>query len=159
VNTKEASSQGKSTSAIKSRWGAPLYDAGWTAIPNIIFQRQRVLGLSSTDINILLHIIVYWWEPKDLPFPAKETIAAAMGITPRHVQRRIAALETGGLIKRVYRTTSTGTNQSNIYDLAGLIKHATPLAVEANKDKEDAKKAKLAKFGKKVSGLGVAKSK
>jgi hypothetical protein len=35
--------------------------AGWSAIPNIIIEKQRALGLDALDVNILLHLIQYWW--------------------------------------------------------------------------------------------------
>lgn len=34
--------------------------AGWTALPNVIFERQRALGLDAIDVNIILHIASYW---------------------------------------------------------------------------------------------------
>lgn len=70
-------------------------DAGWTVIPSVIIERQQVLGLDALDVNILLHLATYWWTPDNKPHPAKKTIADAIGVEPRTVQRRIAALEKG----------------------------------------------------------------
>ena len=82
------------------KWSKPLMDAGWTAIPSVIIERQRALGLDALDINILLHLATYWWTHDNKPHPAKGTIAEAMNVKPRTVQRRIAALENAGLIWR-----------------------------------------------------------
>ena len=74
--------------------------AGWTLLPNVIFERQQALGLDPMDVNILLHLASYWWTEESKPFPSKTTIAKAIGVDPRSVQRRIARLEKGYLIRR-----------------------------------------------------------
>jgi hypothetical protein len=74
------------------------------------------------------------------------------------VQRRIARLEKGGLIKRETRKGGRGGNLSNRYHFDGLIAAATPFAQEAinernRRQKEDAErlrrkgKPKLASVG------------
>lgn len=130
----------QSISANEKKWGRPLMDAGWTIIPNILLERQQALGLQPLDINILLHIIKYWWAHDRLPFPSKVTIAKCLGVTPRTVQRRIAALEHAGLIKRIVRKDPTKGYQTNQYDFAGLIKEATPYAQERNEERSRRKK-------------------
>src|SRR5262245_14645826 len=112
----------------EAKWTAALMRAGWTVIPNIIFERQQALGLGPIDINILLHIVSYWWEPHNKPHPSKTAIASAIGVDPRTVQRHIAALERGGLIRREQRRTSRTGSKTNIYHLDGLIAAATPYA-------------------------------
>lgn len=51
----------------EKKWTKPLLDAGWTMLPNVIFERQQALGLDAIDINILLHLASYWWKAGDLP--------------------------------------------------------------------------------------------
>ncbi len=116
------------------KWTPALMRAGWTVIPNIIFERQQALGLDALDINILLHIASYWWEPDSKPHPSKTTIANAIGVDPRTVQRHIAALERGGLIRREQRRISRTGSKTNIYHLDGLIAAATPYAHEKLQD-------------------------
>lgn len=77
----------------EKKWTPTLMKAGWTVLPNVLFERQQALGLDPLDINILLHIASYWWSEGSKPHPSKTTIAKAIGIEPRSVQRRIAALE------------------------------------------------------------------
>ncbi len=36
-------------------------DAGWTAIPSIILDKQHALGLDPIDVNILLQLAKHWW--------------------------------------------------------------------------------------------------
>lgn len=68
---------------ITSKWGKTLTKAGFTALPNIIFERQHALGLDALDLNILLHLAGYWWHPEDLPRPSKNTLAKAIGVHSR----------------------------------------------------------------------------
>jgi len=122
--------------SVAAKWSAPLAKAGWTSFPNIIFERQAALGLTPLDINILLHLAGYWWKPGENAHPSKATIAKAIGVSPRTVQKRIAAMETAGFIKRIYRKTGVGDNDTNEYDLSGLIEAAKPFAEEKIVERE-----------------------
>lgn len=135
--------------ANEKKWSKTLMDAGWTAIPSVILDRQQAIGLTAVDLNILLHIAKHWWKAGDLPFPGKKSIAACIGVTPRTVQRRIAAMEAGGLIKRVARRSSLGGQKTNAYDFAGLIEEVTPYAEEAIKAKREAQKEKRERLTRK----------
>ncbi len=112
------------------KWSKLLMDAGWTVIPSVIIERQQVLGLDALDVNILLHLATYWWTPDNKPHPAKKTIADAIGVEPRTVQRRIAALEKDGLIRREERRIPGQGSRPNLYHFDGLIKAARPYAEE-----------------------------
>lgn len=114
----------------EQKWSKPLMDAGWTAIPVVIFERQRALGLDALDVNIVLHLAGFWWTPDNKPHPSKTRIADAIGVTARTVQRRIAMLEKAGYIHRQERRITGGASKTNIYHFDGLIKAALPLAHE-----------------------------
>ena len=133
------------------KWGQPLMEAGFTVFPNIILERQQALGLDPTDVNILLHLARYWWEKENAPHPSKKSIAAAVGVLPRTVQRRIASMEAAGFIKREQRRTESKSNKTNRYHFDGLVEAATPYAEEALQErarrrKEDA--ARIARRGR-----------
>ncbi|MCG8505789.1 MAG: helix-turn-helix domain-containing protein [Sphingomonadales bacterium] len=121
----------------EAKWSKQLWRAGWTALPNVIFERQQALGLDPMDINIILHIASYWWKPEGKPHPSKVTIADAIGVHPRTVQRRIAALESAGFIEREERRTPGIGSKTNIYHLDGLIKAAKPYAIEKLEEREE----------------------
>lgn len=146
----------------EKKWSKELMATGWTAIPNIIVERQQALGLDSVDVNILLHLSTYWWTAESKPHPAKTTIAKAMGVDPSTIRRHIARLEAGGLIKRIERREKgegSAGSKSNIYDFSGLIKAAKPYALEKAQglaDKEAIRKIRAARKGKPVLKL-VAK--
>jgi hypothetical protein len=73
----------------EAKWSKPLMAAGWTAMPSVIVERQEALGLDALDMNIILHLSHYWWTPENLPHPSVETIAKAVGVKRRTVQKRI----------------------------------------------------------------------
>jgi DNA-binding transcriptional regulator YhcF (GntR family) len=112
------------------KWSKELMAAGWTVVPNVIIERQQVLGLDAVDINILMHLACYWWKPGDKPHPSKSRIATAIGVHPRTVQRRIAQMEKDKLIRREERRVSGTGSKTNIYHLDGLIAAAKPYAAE-----------------------------
>ncbi|MFL9585121.1 helix-turn-helix domain-containing protein [Stenotrophomonas sp. AB1(2024)] len=124
------------TSEVEKKWSKSLTEAGWTAIPSVIFERQHALGLDPLDVNIILHLAGYWWKAENAPHPSKATIAAAIGVDPRTVQRRIARLEGAGFITRIARRSKKGGTTTNQYSFAGLIKAATPYALERIEEKK-----------------------
>jgi len=110
----------ESKKALEAKWGKSNIAAGWTCIPNILIRRQVTLGLDSIDVNILLHLMTYWWEDGNLPHPSKDTLAQAIGISTSTVQRRIRAMEGGGLLIRVERRREKDRSETNLYDLTPL---------------------------------------
>jgi hypothetical protein len=145
-------------SEIEAKWTKPLKDAGWTSFPSVIIERQRALGLDAVDINILLHLAVRWWTADNAPFPAKGTIAAAMGVHPRTIQRRITKLVGAGFVTRVPRRLAKGGSTSNQYLLDGLIKHATPFAIERIAEKKARKEEPTKRAMRKRPQLKVVKT-
>ena len=139
--TKQTSA-GKRTQAAKElrvneqKWSKPLMDAGWTAFPSVIIERQLALGLDAMDVNIILHLASYWWTEDNKPHPSKKTIADAMKVHPRTVQRRIADMEKAGLIRRQERRIPGRGSKSNVYHFDGLIRAAAPYAEEKIRERE-----------------------
>lgn len=126
----------------EKKWTKPLMDAGWTALPSVIIENQRQLGLSPLDLNIVLYLASKWWTAEGRPYPSKSTMAKAMNVHPRTIQKHIAALESADYIRREERRTSAGS-KTNIYHLDGLINAAHPFAVEKLAEMQD--KAEMAK--------------
>jgi DNA-binding transcriptional regulator YhcF (GntR family) len=135
----------------EKKWTKLLMDAGWTCIPSVIIERQQALGLDPIDINILMHLAAHWWTEDNKPYPSKVTIAAALGVTPRTVQRRIAAMESAGFVRREERRIAGKGSYTNRYHLDGLIKAAQPYAqekVEERAARDAARKQTVARKGK-----------
>lgn len=136
---------------LQTKWGKELVSAGWVALPSIILERQEALGLDAIDVNIILHIAKHWFDPGTLPHPSKGSIARAMQIASRTVQKRLAKLESAGFIRRIERRGPKGTkgSQTSQYDLSGLIKQATPFAIEALREREQKRKMQIARLNRK----------
>lgn len=126
----------------EKKWSKPLMEAGWTALPSVIIENQRQLDLSPLDLNIVLYLASKWWTAEGKPFPSKNTMAKAMNVHPRTIQKHVAALEAASYVRREERRTEAGS-KTNIYHLDGLIKAAKPFAEEKLAEKKD--KAELAK--------------
>jgi len=116
--------------AIAQKWGKACHDTGWTAVPNILIQRQKSLGLEPIDINILLHLMAYWWQDEKMPHPSKNTLAQSIGVSPSTIRRRIKGMEAGGLIKRIERRRDNNRSETNEYDLSPLRDVLKPYAEE-----------------------------
>ena len=114
----------------EAKWSKPLMAAGWNAIPSIIIEKQEALGLDAIDMNIIVHLTSYWWTAGNLPHPSVETIAKAVGVKPRTVQKRIKALHDLGLMTREERRYTKRGSDTNLYGFEGLIQAARPFAEE-----------------------------
>lgn len=79
-------------SAVYAKYGEASI-AGFQAVPDLLLKHQRELGLSPTDLAVLLNVLMHWWYPEKKPFPRSTTIAKRMGVTPRTVQRSLQQLE------------------------------------------------------------------
>lgn len=115
---------------LEEKWGRSAIEAGFTALPDTVFRQQKSLKLKHLDVLILLHLASYWWKPKSNPWPAKNTLADALDVDPRTVQRSIKKMEDLGYVKRIARISRYGDNLSNEYDLSGLVKAIKTLAEE-----------------------------
>ncbi|GHY38635.1 AsnC family transcriptional regulator [Vibrio cholerae] len=47
---------------LNKRWGNQVIQEGWTAIPNVLIERQQALKLNPVEMNILLVLLKFWWE-------------------------------------------------------------------------------------------------
>lgn len=153
-----AATKKKSQDEIKvneKKWGKPTVENGWTLLPNILLERQAVLGITPTEMNVLLHILKHWWQADSLPFPEMNTIAKAMDVSRSTVQRSIRRMEGAGLIQRIARKSANGGNTSNKYDFSGLVKHLQPYAVDELENKKSAKAEKAKRLTPKGHNPGL----
>ena len=144
----------------EEKWTPTLMAAGWTVIPSVILERQKALGLDPIDLNILMQLATYWWYKDNPPHPSKRAIAECIGRSPSTVQKRIARMESDGLIKRVKRyDPKFGGQTTNQYQFTGLIESATPYAEEAVQAKEKAKQESAERRTRKKPKLRVIENK
>ncbi|MER9657621.1 helix-turn-helix domain-containing protein [Mesorhizobium sp. M0152] len=140
----------------EKKWTKTLMATGWSAFPNIIIEKQQALGLDALDMNIVIHLVQYGWLPENLPHPSVETIAKAIGVTPRTIQKRIAALEAIGLLAREERRNTPNGSMTNRYNFDGLIEAAKPFAVEKAAEIKKAAEAKSERLSRKRPKLVVS---
>jgi len=148
----DVAKEGKAGSAGKARkesakksekkWGKAVISLGFCIVPSMLFRAQARLGLDSRQLNVIMHLADHWWDAHRAPYPGKRTIAARMSMSPRQVQRCLAALEQAGLVKRVARVAPQRGQMSNEYDLSGLVARLKALEPEFRKQVEDAKAKK-----------------
>lgn len=127
-DTDRPKKEGQQTSARK--WGKAVLDLGFCVIPSLLLRAQARLGISPVQLVILLHIIDHWWFADMLPFPSKASIASRCNLSPRQVQRYLTELEERGYMKRVNRFAGHKGQQSNYYDLSGLVAQLKKLEPE-----------------------------
>ncbi len=90
------------SSEIFEKWGDAAR-AGFQAVPDLLLKHQGRLGLNSTELAVLLNVLMHWWYADRKPFPRPTTIAKRMGSTVRTVQRALANLEKKGALIKVQR--------------------------------------------------------
>lgn len=94
--------------------------AGFQILPDLLLKNQSELGLSATDLVVLINLTMHWWYPGQRPFPRSSVIAKRMGVDTRTVQRTMKKLSGLGLVKRV--TENEGTSEERVVcDLSGLV--------------------------------------
>lgn len=111
----------------REKFGNAL-DGGFQILPDVLLRNQRVLGLDSVDLAIVLNFLMHWWKVDELPFPRMSLIAKRMGVTARTVERRVKELEKRGLIKRLPPQKSKKGLTVRMVDLSGLIDRLVLLA-------------------------------
>ncbi len=129
------------------KWGKDMMEARFTIVPNVLLERMYALGLDSTDLVVLLHLIKHWWKKENLPYPGINGIAKMMNVHRRTVQRRLHKLTKQlKLVTAHERRSRYGDNETNLYSFEGLIAEATKLSKEMVQERErrrldDAKRA------------------
>lgn len=138
----EKAPQTDTSKVLEAKWGKTAIEAGFTALPDVVFRNQKALKLKPLDVLVLLHLASYWWKPNENPWPSKGKLADSLDVDPRTVQRSIQKMERLGYVRRIARKAKAGDNLSNEYDLRGLKtavqKHAeTELDIRTKRAAED----------------------
>jgi predicted transcriptional regulator len=111
--------------------------AGYQVVPDVLVRYQGRLGLSPTDLCVLLNLGAHWWYPESQPSPRSSTIARRMNIHVRQVQRSLRALKDAGLID------VQKENGRRSYDLKPLVKSLERLAEKELGEKESREAARF----------------
>lgn len=122
------------SSSPSTKWGPAVTGGrnGYQILPDALLRNQKRLGLTCTDLVVLVNILMHWWEqaPKRLPHPRPEQIASRIGTTPRTVQRSINRLTKAGLLKWLPAEQTKQGLRVRKFDIQGLVRALTDLAGE-----------------------------
>lgn len=102
---------------LEGRWSCDVLERGWTCVPNTLIANRVRLGLSSTDMYIVIVLLHYQWDNRKKPYPSLITLSVVTGFSPRQISRSTTKLEYLGLIDKERRFGS-----SNVYDLSPINK-------------------------------------
>lgn len=75
------------------KWGKAVMDVGYAIIPSILLRAPRRLGLSPTQLAIVLVMAEFWWDPEKNPWPSKAELSNRLGLKERQLLRHVAELE------------------------------------------------------------------
>ena len=114
------------------KYGKAVMGHRFTVVPNLLFKAQAKLKISPTAFNVLLHLVMHWWDVDEAPRPFIKTIARRMGRSPRSLFRYFDELEEAGLIKRKPRYRGQVQTASE-YELTGLVAKLKSLEPEFTK--------------------------
>ena len=109
--------------SVAAKWGGAIGggETGFQAVPDVLLKCQKQLGMSCTDVVVMLNILLHWWDVEELPHPRISVIARRMGVTVRTVERSVARLEKLGLVSRG-RAEKKGDGPSvRRFDPSGLV--------------------------------------
>lgn len=107
--------------AFEKKWGKNTSLIGWTAFPIALVFLQDELDISPVEFNVLVNLLVHWWDVDQHPFPAQTAMAHRMGMSKRSIQRALETLEEKKLLKKVPTSrTNPKYKGRNLYDLSLL---------------------------------------
>ena len=112
---------------------------GFVIVPSLLLRAQRRLGLTPTQLAILMHLLDHWWEVDRKPYPTKSRLGDRLGLGERQIQRNLADLEAANLVKRIPRTASNGGKLANEYDPTGLVDRLQELEPEFREAEKNAR--------------------
>lgn len=120
----------------EAKYGKAVMSHGFTIVPNLLFEAQAHLKISPTAFNVLLHLVMHWWEANEAPHPAIKTISRRMAKSSRSLFRYFDELEAAGLVQRVARYRGEKAQTSSAYVLTGLVDKLKAIEPEIAKAKK-----------------------
>lgn len=111
-----------SKNILETKWGEDSLTMGWTSIPSSLLFLQSTLLISPNAMNVLLHLVMHWWDVNKNPHPSQKSISGRMGVSVRTVQRALYELEENHIInKQTTRKEHPIYRGRNVYDLSPLV--------------------------------------
>ncbi len=104
--------------SVRERIGI-LANHGWWPLPNLLMLHQAELELSSSELNVLMNLMMHYHHRGRLPFPRTQTIADRMGVGIGTVQRLLRVLKKRGFVEL---RRSPHSRVPNVYDIRPTLK-------------------------------------
>ena len=122
----------ETASVVRTRWGEAVTsgETGFTAVPDILIRSQDRLRLSSTELAVLLNLLLHWWRVDEWPYPNTLAVSNRMGASRRTVERTLRSLEEKGLVRRFRSEVRGGGPTVTRFDLSGLVETLRELVEE-----------------------------
>src|SRR5690349_2877308 len=92
--------------SFRNKWSRQIERWGYTTMPNLLLDHQVALGIGSSELSMICHLLYYRWD-NSKPYPSAETLAKRSGLSVSSVRNNIRKLERKGLVRRVKRTGRT----------------------------------------------------
>jgi DNA-binding MarR family transcriptional regulator len=73
---------------------------GFVSVPTALLFAQSDLRINALEMNVLMNLLMHWWDKDQYPYPSQKAIAFRVGVSSRTVQRVLKELEDKELIKR-----------------------------------------------------------
>ena len=105
----------KTDYGFASKWTLLIAKSGYTALPNLLIQHQADLGITPSEMAVVIGLLAKKWS-KSNPYPSVKTLSRQSGLAANTVRNQLRRLERKGLIKRKFRQ---GT--SSEYDFAPMV--------------------------------------
>jgi len=107
---------------ILAIWGQNILTSGWTTIPNLLLKSQSKLGLSNSELVLVIHLISFIHQPFSRVYPSVELLSRRMDQDRRTIQRTMKRLEDKGFVRKKVRSNGkTDVGMTNVYDLDPLM--------------------------------------
>lgn len=103
--------------SIEFVWSRRIAKSHFIQLPKLLLLHQADLGITSSELNVLLDILYFKWTSSH-PYAAYKTLGSMSGMSEHTVRTNITQLQDKGLLIKVLR----GANQSRAYDITPLIK-------------------------------------
>lgn len=125
----------KKSDNFDEKWGEETAKHGWVAVPTTLFFAQQTLGINALELNVLLNLIMHWWNKEKSPYPSQAAIARRMGVSVRTVQRTLDDLVEKQLIEKQRSSIHNPVFKGrNVYNLKPLVHHLKMISIDLKLD-------------------------
>ena len=114
---------------LLNKWSEQTMEYGWVSIPSLLLFFQKELQISSLELNVIMNLVLHWWEKDKNPYPSQGAIARRMGVSVRTVQRTLDDLVEKELLERKRSSIDNPIYKGrNLYNLQPLVRKIKAIA-------------------------------